>query len=51
VDLPGRLVSCFLPINFHEGEGAAGFFLALFLDWLSASMTIWALLKMLPRKS
>jgi len=41
VDLPGWLVSRFLPIDFHEGEGAAGFFAAIFLSWLLAGAAAW----------
>ncbi len=41
VDAPGWLVSRFLPIDFHEGEGALGFFLSLLLSWASASAAAW----------
>jgi len=33
VDGPGWLVSRFTSIDFHEGDGAAGFLLALLLSW------------------
>jgi hypothetical protein len=38
VNGPGWLVSRVFPINFHEGEGAFGFFLTLFLSWMLASI-------------
>ena len=34
VDGPGWLVSRFTSIDFHEGEGALGFLLDIFLAWL-----------------
>jgi hypothetical protein len=37
VDAAGWLVSRFVSIDFHEGEGAFGLLLALFLSWLFAS--------------
>jgi len=45
VDAPGWLVSRFLPIDFHEGEGALGFVLAVFLSWLCASFSAWILIR------
>ena len=45
VDAPGWLVSRFLPIDFHEGDGALGFVLALFLSWLCASFSAWILIR------
>ena len=41
VDAPGSLVSRFTSINFHEGEGAFGFFLAIFLAWLWTAVAVW----------
>jgi hypothetical protein len=41
VDVPGWLVNRIFPIDFHEGEGAFGFFLSIFLSWLLASAAIW----------
>ena len=41
VDVPGWLVSLVLPINFHEGEGAFGFFLSVLLSWLLSSIAVW----------
>jgi amino acid permease len=38
-------VSRFLPIDFHEGEGALGFVLAVFLSWLCASFSAWILIR------
>lgn len=45
VDAPGWLVNRFLPIDFHEGDGALGFFLAVFLSWLCASFSAWILIR------
>ena len=41
VDGPGWVVSRFTSIDFHEGEGAFGFLLALFLAWLWLSALVW----------
>jgi hypothetical protein len=41
VDVPGWLVSRIVSVDFHEGEGAFGFFLAIFLSWVSASTAMW----------
>jgi hypothetical protein len=41
VDGPGWLVSRFTSIDFHEGEGAFGFFFALFLAWFWWSTMVW----------
>jgi hypothetical protein len=41
VDGPGWLVSRFTSIDFHEGEGAFGFLLAIFLAWLMCSTVAW----------
>ena len=49
VDVPAWIVSQFLPINFHEGDGAAGFFLSMFLSWLLASAAIWVAVAALRR--
>ena len=38
VDGPGRLVSIFTPIDFHEGDGFLGFVLAFFMSWLWTSL-------------
>ena len=43
VDAPGWIVDRFLPIDFHEGEGALGFVLAVFLSWFVVSVTVFAL--------
>lgn len=37
LDGPGWLVSRFISVDFHEGEGAFGFLLAIFLAWLWTS--------------
>jgi hypothetical protein len=37
VDAPGALESLVLPIDFHEGEGALGFILALMISWVGVS--------------
>lgn len=44
VDVPGWFVSRIAPIDFHEGEGAFGFFLAIVVSWLCASLSIWFLI-------
>ncbi len=44
VDVPGWFVSRIVPINFHEGEGAFGFFVAIFVSWLCVSLAIWILI-------
>lgn len=44
VDGPGWLVSRFVSIDFHEGEGAFGFFFAIFLSWVCWSLALWLLL-------
>ena len=41
VDGPGWLVSRFTSIDFHEGEGAFGFLLAIFLAWLMCGTVAW----------
>jgi len=41
LDGPGWLVSRFTSIDFHEGEGAFGFLLAIFLAWLTCSTAAW----------
>ena len=43
VDGPGWLVGRFVSLDFHEGEGAFGFFFAIFLSWLCWSIAVWAL--------
>jgi len=43
VDGPGWLVSCFVSVDFHEGEGVAGFFFAIFLSWACWSVAVWLL--------
>jgi hypothetical protein len=49
VDVPGWLVRQFIPINFHEGEGAFGFFLSIFLSWLLSTITVWFLFRGIRR--
>ncbi|HKW26691.1 MAG TPA: hypothetical protein VJN48_12975 [Terriglobales bacterium] len=44
VDGPGWLVSRFMSIDLHEGEGALGFFFAVFLSWACWSVAVWLLL-------
>jgi len=44
LDGPGWLVSRFVPIDFHEGDGAFGFFLSIFVSWLCVSIVIWFLI-------
>jgi hypothetical protein len=43
VDAPGWLVSRFVSIDFHEGDGAFGFLLAILLGWLWASTAAFGL--------
>jgi len=49
LDVPGWLVSRIVSINFHEGEGAFGFFLAVFLSWFLSSMAIMLLILFVKR--
>lgn len=44
VDGPGWLISRFVSIDFHEGEGAFGFFFAILLSWACWSVAVWLLL-------
>jgi hypothetical protein len=44
VDVPGWLVSRIVSVNFHEGEGAFGFFLAIILSWFLSTTVILLLL-------
>ena len=44
VDGPGWLISRFVSIDFHEGEGAFGFFFAILLSWACWSFAVWLLL-------
>jgi hypothetical protein len=50
VDAPGWLVSRFVPIDFHEGEGAFGFVLAIFLSWLCTSLFVWFLVRIIAHR-
>jgi hypothetical protein len=43
VDGPGWLVTRFVSIDFHEGEGAFGFLFAIFLSWACWSVAVWLL--------
>lgn len=49
VDVPGWFVSRLFPINFHEGDGAFGFFLAIFLSWLLSSIAFWSVARIVVR--
>ena len=49
LDVPGWLVSRIVSVNFHEGEGALGFFLAIFLSWFLSSMVILLLILFVKR--
>jgi len=42
VDGPGWIVSRFVPIDFHEGDGAFGFLLAILVSWLWTSLLIFS---------
>lgn len=41
VDGPGWLVSRFVSIDLHEGDGVFGFLFAVFLSWLCLSLAAW----------
>jgi hypothetical protein len=43
VDVPGWVVSRFTSIDFHEGDGAAGFLIALLLSWFWTSAAVYML--------
>lgn len=43
VDAPGWVVSRFTSIDFHEGEGAAGFLIALLLSWFWTAAAVYML--------
>ena len=43
VDAPGWIVGRFLPLDFHEGEGALGFVLAVFLSWILVSVAVFGI--------
>lgn len=43
VDAPGWMVGRFLALDFHEGEGALGFVLAVFLSWILASVAVFGI--------
>jgi hypothetical protein len=49
VDGPGWLVSRFTSIDFHEGDGAFGFFFALFLAWFWLSVMVWLAINCVQR--
>jgi len=49
VDVPGWIVARFLPIDFHEGEGALGFVLAVFLSWFVVSLAVLGLVFVVQR--
>jgi hypothetical protein len=40
VDAPAWMVGRFLPLDFHEGQGALGFVLAVFLSWILVSVAM-----------
>jgi hypothetical protein len=50
LDVPGWLVSRIVPIDFHEGEGALGFFVAIALSWAGSSLAIWGLVLAVSRQ-
>jgi len=49
VDLPGSLVSRFTSVDLHEGEGALGFLLGIFLAWLWMAVAAWLLIYAVQR--
>ena len=40
VDGPGWIVSRFVSVDFHEGDGAFGFLLSLLISWICASLAV-----------
>lgn len=50
VDGPGWIVSRFVSVDFHEGEGAFGFLLAVFLTWGCAALIVFAITSYVLRK-
>ena len=54
IDIPGWRVSRFTSIDFHEGEGAVGFLLGIFLAWLwlavVARLAIYGIQRITTRK-
>jgi len=43
VDAPGWVVGRFLPLDLHEGDGALGFVLAVFLSWILVSVAVFGI--------
>ena len=43
VDAPGWIVGRFLPLDFHEGEGALGFVLGVCLSWVLVSVAVFGI--------
>jgi hypothetical protein len=44
------LVSRTVSIDFHEGDGAVGFFAAIALSWAGSSLAIWGLVLVVSRQ-
>ena len=51
VDAPGWIVGRFLPLDFHEGEGALGFVLAVFLSWILVSVAVFGIVYVATKAS
>jgi len=49
LDGPGWLVGRFTSVNFHEGEGAFGLFLGMFLAWLTCTAAAWLVIYVLQK--
>jgi hypothetical protein len=49
VDGPGWTVGRFMSVNFHEGEVALGFFLAIVLSWICASLFVFGGVRLAAR--
>ena len=50
VDGPGWIVSRFVSVDFHEGDGAFGFFLAVFLSWGCSALVVFVIASYVLRK-
>lgn len=50
VDGPGWIVTRFTSVDFHEGEGAFGFFLAILLSWLWTSAVVFVVAAWICRR-
>ena len=51
VDGPGWIVSRFVSVDFHEGDGAFGLFLAVLLTWACVALVIFAVARYILKKA